>query len=876
MKSIVKYGLLASAAVNIPHGASAESPIQMDRVVISSTASSAAGKLETKTVNSGTTHFSAGSLETRTSGGLDANAALLALPMVQYGNDADSDAGQTVDDQLNLRPKEMSISGARSDENNIMIDGVAVNSIYGNESPLAGDIADQTGTLNLYGIYGLHSQSQFVPSTMLEQADVQDANVSAEYGGFQGGIVNYRLKQPEAHRASGSLSLSFSGDSLTRYNLATPNGTNPTKAAPPRVDKRSTALDINQPLGPHTALRFGFAREEAEGDKQRDAQYLERSAPVSTNSDFWRLGLSHMLDNDKELTLNAKYTDYSQAFVANWSRDYQVDVVNQGLALDAGYEQKWQQLDLLGLSLSEANLKLALQHQDNKVRNLSNQNVQNTWRGYGARYNRTTGELISLFESNNFDDFCDAGSAVPDWFPGVVQRNISCQTGGFGDRGYDDQRDRISADFDATLGNGRLKFGLAYESITAGRRAEASTVNSSITTRPDSARFASYECGDDTLTCLDDQFISGRNVVPGYEFSIKAERWQAYTELSQKFGALDLRFGLRADRNDKMQNLDIAPRLAGYWTVNDSFGISFGANRYYSDKFLTYAINDALPRGANQSRSADARGVVGDWRDGMTHSNYRYTQAGLDTPFNDEFTLGFDWQDRWSKGDWRLRYLQRKGRDQFARIEGGSSVTDNELTNDGWSDYQAVSLEYANRFDPEGLLGMDNLDLFASATWSKRKMANSSVFDSPDDQYYFYNDRSYSASEFDAALGNMDIPLKASVELRGSWQDEKYSLGLGADIRFGYDAAVDSGSNVQASHMDGYRGAHQLYEDRKMKPQVLLNLNARTRLYSQGDQALDLHVKVSNLLNETGNARATSSRPWVAGRSIWVGSTYTW
>lgn len=876
MKSIVKFGLLASAAVIFPYGASAEGPIQLDRVVISSTALSGAGRLETKTVASGTTTLSAGSLETRSGGGLDANAALLALPMVQYGNDADTDAGQTVDDQLNLRPKEMSISGARSDENTILIDGMAVNSIYGNESPLAGDIADQTGTLNLYGIYGLHSQSQFVPSAMLEQAEVQDANVSAEYGGFQGGVVNYRLKQPDALRASGSLSLSFSGDSLTRYNLATANGTNPANAAPPSVDKRSLALDINQPLGRDTALRFGFAREEAAGDKQRDAQYLERSAPVSTTSDFWRLGLSHKLDSDKTLTLNAKYTDYSQAFVANWARDYQVDVLNQGLALDTGYEQKWQQLDLLGLSLRDANLKIAMQHQDNKVRNLSNQNVQTTWRGYGARYNRTTGDITSLFESDNFDDFCDAGSAVPAWFPGVVQRNISCQTGGFGDRGYDDQRDLISADFDAALGTGTLKFGLAYESITAGRSAEASMVQSSVTTRPDTARFASYDCGDDTLACLDDQFISGRNVVPGYALSIKAERWQAYSEVSQKFGALDLRFGLRADRNDKMQNLDIAPRFAGYWTVSDSFGISFGANRYYSDKFLTYAINDALPRGANQSRSANARGVVGAWRDGATHSNYRYTQAGLDTPFNDEFTLGFDWQDSWSKGDWRLRYLQRKGRDQFARVEGGSSVTGNDLTNDGWSNYQAFSIEYANRFDPEGVLGMDSLDLMASATWSKRKMANNSVFDSPDDQYYFYNDRSYSASEFDAALGNMDIPLKASVELRGSWQEEKYALGLGADIRFGYQAAVDSGSNVQASNADGFSGTHQLYEDRKMKPQVLLNLNARTRLYSQGDQALDLHVKVSNLLNSSGNARATSSRPWVAGRSIWVGSTYTW
>lgn len=872
MKSTESTGLLLAALLTAPGVALAQTTVELNPVTVTSDA-----LVPTARKGQGGIGLSAQSLATRSgTGGADANAALTALPMVQDSRDADEDAGQSVDSLLDLRPKELSISGGRLDDNAILIDGIPAGSLYGTDNPLSDELDTEIGSLHLFGLYGMHAQSQFVPLGLLEAAEVSDASVSARHGGFQGGVISYQLKKPDPRRASGRLSLSVSGDSFSSYRLATPDGSNPGNVAAPSVNKHSLTLDLNQPLGADTTLRFGFSREEVGGDKQMNAQYLRREAPVATQSDFWRLGLHHQLSDSRALELNAKYTDYSQNFAANWSDGYRMDVRNQALTLDAGYLQSWERLEFAGLALRDAKLKLTGIWQDNRLENRSNSNTSFNWRGYGARYDRATGALLSLFESDAFDAWCNPEAAVTAWTSPRVQQNISCSTGGMGSKALADQRSRFSAEFEAALGKGQLRAGLGYEAITARRSAEAGTAYSSVTTRPEDAPFAGYTCAPGDPACRADQFANIRVALPGHDLRLRASRAEAWGEFEQRFGAVDLRFGLRADYNDVLKNLDLAPRLSGRWELSEAFGVSFGLNRYYSDKFLSYAIHDQIPRGVTQTRGASDAGVVEDWRPGTVNTAYRFTQGGLATPYNDEITLGFDWTEAVTGGDWQLRLLQRRGRDQFARQPGGSTVTGNQVDNSGWSKFQAVSMEYAKLITPQDFLGLDSLGIYTSATWSRAQVSNDTVFAAVDDSYYFYNGRSYSAGEFDAARGNFDIPVKASVELRGSWQDARYELGLAADIRMGYTAAADTGEQVTETNSDGYTGDHQLYEDRRMKPQVRLNLAAKARLYAEGDRSLDLDLRVSNLLNETGNARATASRPWVQGRTLWIGTTYSW
>jgi len=73
--------------------------------------------------------------------------------------------------------------------------GVSSSSPTGNATPTSASLDREAG-LRLYLHYGLHSQTQYIPTSMVEGVEVIDSNASAEYGGFQGGVVQFELIKP--------------------------------------------------------------------------------------------------------------------------------------------------------------------------------------------------------------------------------------------------------------------------------------------------------------------------------------------------------------------------------------------------------------------------------------------------------------------------------------------------------------------------------------------------------------------------------------------------------------------------------------------------------------------------------------------------------
>ncbi|MDK3020133.1 TonB-dependent receptor [Pseudodonghicola flavimaris] len=813
----------------------------------------------------GATVLSGASTNLRSDGSGDANTALATLPHVQAQRPDSSDAGSNVDDVLDLKPLELSISGASVTENNIMLNGVGVNSITGNASPTtSGDLSRDTGTPAIYAFYGLHSQSQFIPTSFVESVEVLDSDIPARYGGFQGGVIKYRLREANPEKKEGSFVVNYGTHDWTSYVLGTEDGDNPDDQPKPEWTKLEYAIEMNQPLTERSALRFGFSRRYAEGRKSMDPQYVEPWAENDSRSDFYGLSYVNGFLNGGKLTLGAYVTDYSQGWDSDYADGFHVDVDSRNILLDSKYEREWDSLSIAGLEMSNAKLTLRGIYQNNRSSNENDKSAYYNWYGsypYGGE----------AFYTDAFSGWCEGDATATSL--------VGCRTGGYGDTYYKDTHERLEAMLEADVARGNFAIGGAIEHIDASRSASGFSYYSTTTRIGAGDAFDAFICADGDDSCLADQYFNRRIIQDPYDVSVEAWKAEAFAELEQTWGTFSLRAGLRADYNDVFHNFDLAPRLTGTWRPSDRLEVSLGANRYYSDNFLAYAIHDAVPRGLNQTRGHDATtGEVGtDWTTAIDLGRYSYTQGNLDTPYNDELSLKVVFRDSWTDGVWRLSGIYRDGKDQFAASTASSS-TSQELTNDGWTRYKSVSLEYEKLWAAPGIAALDSVGLYVSGVWADRSVSNNSYFLEDEGSYEFisYHGQSYTTEEFDGVTGNLDIPVRSTLELRSSWKQGRFGLGIGADITFGYDGTRDSGSNETLTHAVYGSQSHNIYTDYKFSTAVSAFLTARLRLAELQTGTVDLNLKVANLFNDTGGATSTDDNPWIEGRSFYFGTSVTW
>lgn len=775
--------------------------------------------------------------------GQDANTAFRTLPNVHYRSDVDEDnkvnddIGEGADDVLDLQPEKFSISGARVNENNIMIDGVGINSVVqstGNTKPQDGATVPQ-----LTDFYGVHPQNQYIPTSMVEDAELMDSNVSAQYGGFLGGVVNYKLRKPSVDEASsGTLSFSYQNDKFTKYEVGTKDGTNPDNRNKPKWTKMTLGLDYSMPVSDHTALMFGYATQRANAEKQRAPQFGSEIVESSSKSDFYRFAATHELDNGSRLTGALNLTDYEQIWNLEQTRNAHLDIKNRSLMGQVGYERD---LDDLGF-VKNAKLDLGLSFQRNKVSNESNENTYYNWIGMDWRGNDLSANVEGC------DPVAGAGSQ-------------NCAMGGLGNKSFDDKRIALTADLSGDMGNGTFRSGLSFEQYNVNRKGSGFEYYTSAFAN------AGGVCNAGDPSCNAEQYFWNRVTQDAYDADVKAYQVAAYAEIEQSFGDFDLRAGVRADYNDVLKNTDIAPRLTATWAATDDLSVTVGANRYYDDNYLAYAVHDALPLTKSWLRFGDPTLA---WRQTYDAGNRSYSGNNLKTPYNDEITFAVTYQDSFSDGLWRLRALKRDGKDLFSNDTSSSST--GEIKNEATSEYKSLSVEYQKAWTNLGVNNLDGLGLHVTATWSDSKRSSNSYFtnDTTVPQRIWYNGQGYEGSEWNKVTGNLDQPARGSVELRSSWFNGGMNLGLMAEITGNYTGVIDTGSNY-TNPADGLR--YDMFEDHAFKRLVNYNLNASFRVADLGNgKDVMLDVKVNNLFDARPAGTATRTSPWVPGRTVWVGT----
>lgn len=817
--------------------------------------------------DTGKTALNEAEISARADGTGDINQVLTTLPNVSTGNDLNAkneigrDQGENSDDVLDLKPAAISISGALRTENAMISDGFNINSSHGVDGDIGGagtpsrSLSRSGKYPRLYVVYGLSAQTEFLIDNEVKSLKVHDSNVSAKFGGFLGGVVEAEGHKPNLDKAEGKFSANFSSGDLTSYHLKTKDGGTPNDVDKPDWSKRNLYLRYNLPVTENTAVMLEVASLQAQADTPLEPQYGKRTVTSQSTSNNYELGVKHRFGNGDTVTVTGRYGDYKENYDAPGARNFHKDVVNETKLLSAEYVREYDALSFAGLNLSNAKLTLSGKYSQNESGNLTDTNKMYFWTGYSRRYNFTTTQL---------QDWCQASADLGEF-------SVGCDEGTWGSTKYNDDRLVLDAKLESQLGNGEFKAGVTLQSQKAGREGtgvEFYSLATHIGGRGVTA--TSFTCQPGDETCLSEQYFRYRLIQDAYKIEEQTNSIGAYVEADQTWGQFNLRGGLRYDYNDYMKKSDWSPRLVATWSPNENLAVSLGANRYFlSTSGLQYAMHDAFKRGSISFRR-DTNGVVGDWGPSRDLGGYTYSPDGLKTPYNDELTLGVQYMDPWLGGQWRLRGIQRKGKDLFATEKVSSR--ERKLTNDGTSEYKSVTLEYTNQWETPNSRVLDGVGFNINATYSNSTRSNNNYVDEPSEpNSIWYKGQSYSAKSFSKLRDKEDNPLRLVLSLASSWLDGGIQAKLTGVMRMPYQGIVDTGTSY-TDPADGRR--YDLFEDHDFAASMRFNLATSFRIVDIKDNPLMLDVKVNNLLDDTGNAHTSNINPWARGRSIWVGTTY--
>ncbi|WP_102867263.1 TonB-dependent receptor plug domain-containing protein [Pseudovibrio exalbescens] len=874
--------LLCSTILSIPFPAHAEQPdeVQLDPIVVRSDLSGFEDLISSEK-GTGTTSMNREQIEMRTGGSADINEVLKTLPNVQWQDHTNDDTGTSNFREQDLRPVEISISGARPDDNNFMLDGIEINTAGRGQENNGGTLEDQYMP-DFDGLYNLHSQSIFVPSSIIESVEVQTHDISAEHGRFQGGVVRQTTMTPSASEWTGGVEVNGTASSWTRYKVATESGENTYGIAKPNAEKMDAAAYLSGPLAPDISVLSSFAYRHAGTSGPRDPQFVDDKL-IETSTDQYTGLFKVQMDKDwGVLTLQSTNTLYANETDLRRSKMKPTYGDGIGSTNQVNFEREFGNLGLFKNTSVTAD----------------------AYYTYSRQGRRDDGDGISIHRYKSFSYLDTSMSSQTYVSPGVEDcrdlgnnSTVWCMTGSTGDLLQYEHQYGAKAKVAADLWGNALRGGVGVKQTRASRRRDTDSQNYSSPKfyAPDmNDLFYSYfkasgpfECASsgDPYCYDDDQFAQHLGMRRAFDTTVDVTNIDGWLEYQIDLDRWKLTPGARLDYDDYFNNLNISPRLHASVRVLPDVTLSAGYARYYADNNLVYALADAMPDFVMYKRDI-VDGKVYDefsdrgWTEHSTSGRSNYTASDLSTPYNDEFSAGLSAVEPLLGGNIRLTYLHRKGRDQFTRSkeDGYGEYT---LSNDGTSQYQSVSIEYAKLWSGLDFGPMNSFGLSAAATWSEQERTSSygpeDYFDEgnldPNDRGAYYKGRFYEPWEFNEVTGNLDIPIRGNVTMQSRFLDDDLTIWSRANFSLGYEGvrtAQENGSDKRIPHPDTGK-EYNVKEDYFYRPVVTVDAGLTYKLpETQYGQAI-VEARVNNLLGELGNGSAGNFQPYKKTQSFWLG-----
>lgn len=774
---------------------------------------------------------------------------LKSNPNVRFSNDTNSSINPG-----EIAPENVSFHGEKFYNNNFMIDGLSNNN---NVNPGAnkGDLTASPDGFSPTDLPAGGTQSFWINSELLDKVEVFDSNVSAKYGNFTGGVVDARLIDPSLDRASGKVSWRTSRDSWTNYHLNNKDESSFYEATKfynqPKFTKNFYTLTLNQPINDSAGLIFAYNRQDSV-----IPQYQEVMGEWTNQR---RLGETYLLkgiwfaDNGDIFRMTGMYSPHESTYFKN-------DVKNGGFTnTGGGYRAnvEWEHYAPWGKVTS----LIGYQFDQNKIEQESD--TYQTW----YRYNR---------KSNFVSDTITWGSGVA----GANSQNGNM--GGYGTYGTDKSTTRFKQEYEFTPFAG---LGVSHQ-VDAGwelalyetqyRRWRDVASNVGVATID-----KNVVCQAGDAFCIDgEQYFKRRNVFPERTEKGSYTDYAVYLQDSMNYKRLEVTPGVRVQYDDFMQNLTAAPRFA---TSLDVFGdkstrLFGGANRYYGQSILAYKLRTGISAKIAQTRTDANSPWVGDT---VAYNAFDYDISDLKTPYSDELSLGIS--QRVLNSVWTVKWVNRKGRDQFGRdrIVDASDQKRYVMNNGGKTDGDTWSLT-AEPISPHHWSMMD-LSWRLDASYIKNKSSSATTYDETGNDY--------GMSIVDGKL--IENGAMEALNFNTPWivNAKVYTYFPAVNLSWTHNFAYTSGFTGYTSKSitcpagnsacGNYVGSASLYEKTKYDDYFTYDWRFGWKQPTFQNQSLELTLDVLNVLDnvieakQSGTAGSTKVT-YKTGRQFWFGVAYNW
>lgn len=746
---------------------------------------------------------------------------LQVLPDVQLSDQVNSSkSGGEI-----LQPG-VSISGGKLYQNNFLIDGIGNNSLLDPAGASRDDVNDTLG----------HPFERSLRSNLIERVDIYDSNVPARFGGFTGGVIDARTRQPRPE-FDGELGFRTTRSNWTRLHFSDSDradlaqGGRSDLQSKFRKEQYSATLDL--PLTP----TLGLLLSGGELTAHIPQRHLGGTASQQRRQQDGLVKLAWDPNPADHLELSLSSTPYR-------STRYIRNVLNSQFhqRLDgAVLQSSWTHFGARG----EARIDAA--YRDSRQRRDAPQH----FRAWGVTDSRDWGRLVNSAVSGE---------------------------GGFGDLEKIQRSGELKASFDweeLTLGRSHhnVSAGLEFSRITASfERLQTSYAYQGAQLTPD------ILCGDNSFDCVEnEQFFTERLVYLAGKSRAELNQGALFVEDLARIGRWELRPGLRLEHNDLMTQTNLAPRLtASYDLFGDQASVlTAGLNRYYGSTLLTAKLREAKQPFRSESRAAFRNRPLA-WEPNAIQGRVLTRFSELETPYADELALGLD-QSLYG-GRLSLKYVLRENRDELVtsfgplQADGLRRFTFNNL---GRSHHEAYRLTWER-------------------SWTKHLLSLNATYQETRSNYINYDDelgqentsgqvwyqgRRISLSELPGRDHNRPWRLNLTYV---ATLPQGFSFTNITRLRSGYRKIENSGRTEaipgSESRPDPFTGepifeVRDVYEEVKYSPVVTFDWKLSWRSPHWQGQSIELTIEALNLFNARSRT-AGSTDAYELGRQFWAGAQY--
>lgn len=614
-----------------------------------------------------------------------------------------------------LAPESISIHGQSPYQNQFLVDGM------GGTNSLNPQVS--TPGLQVGRVPGF-SQAYNLDTELLDSVRVYDSMVPVEFGHFQGGVIDARIKTPIGSNTV-NVQRSFNSSNLTRQRMpegVLENWKNGTPGYAAIWKKHFTSMQGDFRITEDSTALFSFSRRES---------LIERQAKVLDRSVTFPNGKSTLLEKSDE---KDQVDNFFAKLYTNWGAgthsslllkyaDRQEDLVSNSFA-DTAWTNQQKAMGVafdITRQLDSGRLKLKL-----GVDQLN------------ARRDSSNDELTVQM-------FADKSLSTYTW-------------GGFGAESLEQRQyaAKLRMDWDS------IAHGSVQHKLYAG--ADLQSLD---------ARFVRHQdayANNQTLLINGAQKITTRTKYSAGTVGIDLNSLSLYLADQMQWGHWHWMTSLRADHDSFFGNTNLAPRTRLDWDAwgDGSTWLSLGWGRYYGIDMLGYA----LEQGKSRMVTYEIQKGIFVNRPGTSVAR---SFEGVKTPYSDEWAFRLT-QKLGSRLEASLQLVHRDSKDELT--QEGSSAAGYRYTNGGFgkADSAILSLRSLRAWPALAADWSGRLDL----GWERRNRNHDSTLGweaeglAPDDIVEFNGGQ---IQRKDMPSREFNLPRKLTMGINARWSQVGITWG---------------------------------------------------------------------------------------------------